>query len=301
MVVVGMFTANVFLNDVKAEEFPPTSRLQPKPDSSFPFNNPLSADAFVETDYFVENLSYPRETIEEDPYGEEIKQNYNVTPYTLKVSNNSLNEVAVTVLIDGTEIHRSCLSASKRITVKGAQEKPGHYDSALRELLWSRPKSVMQKNEDRDVVLPPEQLFNLGSIRVLFYAVKRWEEKVYEGPTDAEERSDENRGGNRIETTSKVREWSAEDRAPSFFKRVLPLTLPLSPSLPLSLSPHSPLQTVAKAKKVTGCSETGRVIASTVKSGSTSTAGSAGGYVTKNYYKPLIEEGAVQEICIRYR
>jgi len=260
MVVIGDFSCHILLGDAKAEEFPPTARMLANVSAGY--NNPNLADSFVETDYF-HATSYPRETKEEDPYGEEIIQNYNVTPYAIKVQNNSPNEVGCQVLVDGHMVFESCLGAGKESHVRGVQERPGHHDSAMRELLWSRPKSVMQKGERvADVALTPEQLFNLGAVRVQFYVVKRWSEEVLEAPAGSNQSTSSNRGDNQIEKVAK---------------------------------------SVAKAKKVTGCSETGNVIADTVKVKTQSGQGSSGGMITKHYYKALKDQAPVGEIVVRYR
>ena len=63
-------------------------------------------DAFVETNFHVDGVSYPMPTTETDPFGEEFVQHWPVTPYSLNVGNLSSSLARFQIWIDGEVARR---------------------------------------------------------------------------------------------------------------------------------------------------------------------------------------------------
>ncbi|KAH8067175.1 serine/threonine kinase [Aureococcus anophagefferens] len=90
----GAFEMHVVLGDTKAEEFAPVPGCPP-------------CDGFIEANLFVKGVSYPKETVETDPFGEEFTQAWPVTPYKLRVENHSNELRWLRVYVDGEPAYES--------------------------------------------------------------------------------------------------------------------------------------------------------------------------------------------------
>lgn len=124
-------------------------------------------DCFVETDLDVDNCSYPMETIESDPFGEEFTQTWNVTPYELKITNHSDKPTWVYLFIDGIEdFGKHYLEIDESKVIEGFTSK----DRSIEEFLFSRPR-LLQKNEEINEPTDEEK-FECASIKAVFYRVK---------------------------------------------------------------------------------------------------------------------------------
>ncbi|KAH8046904.1 serine/threonine kinase [Aureococcus anophagefferens] len=64
----GAFEMHVMLGESKAEEFAPVAGCAP-------------CDGFIEANLFVKGVSYQKEEVETDPFGETFTQAWPVTPY----------------------------------------------------------------------------------------------------------------------------------------------------------------------------------------------------------------------------
>jgi hypothetical protein len=115
---------------LKLEEYKPAHRTK-------------ECDAVVEADLDTQ-ASYPLETKECDPFGEEFVQFWNVTPIEVVISNQSGEDCWCYVFVDGEKdkgMHN--LSAGESKTIRGFTND----DGSVREILFSRPR-LLKKDED---------------------------------------------------------------------------------------------------------------------------------------------------------
>ena len=147
----GLYELNVMLGDSKAEEYKPVPTAP-------------SADAFVEANLFVKGVSYQKETEETDPFGEAFTQSWPVTPYKLRVVNNTDETRWVKLYVDGEEAFGTNVGPRAAKVLDGKQSVPGQNCSAVHELLFARPRLV-RRNESVDGV-DPAKILELQSIRL---------------------------------------------------------------------------------------------------------------------------------------
>ncbi|GMI32379.1 hypothetical protein TrCOL_g231 [Triparma columacea] len=150
-----------------------------------PAHRTKECDAVVEADLDTQ-ASYPLETKECDPFGEEFVQSWNVTPIEVFISNQSGEDCWCYVFVDGEKdkgMHN--LSAGESKTIRGFTND----DGSVREILFSRPRLL---KKDEDIQEPTEfEKFEVGSIRVDFHRV-----------TSKTNYTDHGRGGGGIVTHS---------------------------------------------------------------------------------------------------
>ncbi|GMI29962.1 hypothetical protein TrRE_jg7184, partial [Triparma retinervis] len=130
-----------------------------------PAHQTKECDAIVEADLDTQ-ASYPLETKECDPFGEEFVQFWNVTPIEVVISNQSGADCWCYLFVDGKKdkgMHS--LSAGESSTIRGFTND----DGSVREILFSRPRLL---KKDEDIQEPTEyEKFEVGSIRVDFHRV----------------------------------------------------------------------------------------------------------------------------------
>ena len=161
----GAVEVHVMLGDSKAEEFTPVAGCPP-------------CDAFIEANLFVKGLSYPKETVETDPFGEEFTQAWPVTPYKLRVENHSNELRWLKVYVDGEPAYGTSLKPGAVRVVEGKQSKPGSASSAVHELLFARPRLVrVTAGESVDATIDPAKLGEFESIRLDVHECTRGEKK----------------------------------------------------------------------------------------------------------------------------
>lgn len=93
-----------------------------------------------------EACSYPMKFDEQDPYGEAYTQEWPVTPYTLRVSNNLTTNVWVETSIDGSPAGTHFLCAGQSTDIEGFRVYNEAGARGHRPLLFSMPRQ-MRSNE----------------------------------------------------------------------------------------------------------------------------------------------------------
>jgi hypothetical protein len=160
----GAFEMHVMLGDTKAEEFAPVPGCPP-------------CDGFIEANLFVKGVSYQKETVETDPFGEEFTQAWPVTPYQVRVTNHTNELRWIRLYVDGEEAYGTNLLVDTPRILEGKQSKPGRGASAVHELLFARPRLV-RRDESVDGPIDPSKLNELESIRVDIYDCTKGETRT---------------------------------------------------------------------------------------------------------------------------
>lgn len=117
-------------------------------------------------------MSYQKEEVEQDPFGEEFTQAWPVTPYKVRVSNRTAERRWVRVSVDGEPAYGGSLKAGEARVIAGKQAKAGRSSSAVHELLFARPRLV-RAGEDAAAPADPARALEYESIRVDVHACSR--------------------------------------------------------------------------------------------------------------------------------
>lgn len=120
-------------------------------------------EAWVHADLFVEGVSYPLETEEEDPFGESFTQSWPVTPYKLRVSNNTGEKRCLVLYVDGVEAYGARFLPHSSRLLEGRQSRPGQSSSQINELLFARPRLVRR---GESAAVDPKLFPELESLRL---------------------------------------------------------------------------------------------------------------------------------------
>ena len=161
----GAFEMHVMLGDTKAEELAPVPGCPP-------------CDGFIEANLFVKGVSYPKETVETDPFGEEFTQAWPVTPYKVRVENHSNELRWLRVYVDGEPAYGTKIKPGAVRLMEGKQSKPGSSSSAVHELLFARPRLVrVNAGESVDGAVDPAKLGEFESIRLDVHECMQGEKK----------------------------------------------------------------------------------------------------------------------------
>ena len=158
----GAFEMHVMLGESKAEEFAPVAGCAP-------------CDGFIEANLFVKGVSYQKEEVETDPFGETFTQAWPVTPYKVRVSNHSNEQRWIRVYVDGEQAYGCNINAGETRVLEGKQSQPDQGASAIHELLFARPRLV-RRDENVDAPVDPAKLGEFESVRLDVHACTRGEE-----------------------------------------------------------------------------------------------------------------------------
>ena len=158
----GAFEMHVMLGESKAEEFAPVAGCAP-------------CDGFIEANLFVKGVSYQKEEVETDPFGETFTQAWPVTPYKVRVSNHSNEQRWIRVYVDGEQAYGCSINAGETRVLEGKQSQPDQGASAIHELLFARPRLV-RRDENVDAPVDPAKLGEFESVRLDVHACTRGEE-----------------------------------------------------------------------------------------------------------------------------
>mmetsp|Transcript_28278 Transcript_28278/g.84670 ORF Transcript_28278/g.84670 Transcript_28278/m.84670 type:complete len:245 (+) Transcript_28278:269-1003(+) len=160
----GAFGLEVMFGDSKCEELP-----APPDGSGAP-----AADAWVLANLFVQGVSYNMETEESDPFGETFKQSWPVTPYRLRIQNTTPTLRWFQLYVDGKLAYGATLKPNSTRIVEGMQARPGHGGSAVKELLFARPRLV-RPDEDAHAPVDPAQVAEFESIKLTVHPTTKGE------------------------------------------------------------------------------------------------------------------------------
>lgn len=139
--------------------------------------SPTSGDAWVESLLDVEGVTFRKETVDADPFGETFTQSWPVTPFTVRVTNHSPREVYAECYVDGKKAGtKHNLKAGEVHVFEGWSQDPsrGSTLSDVSEFLFSVPRRLRQGESDK-VDVNAAKALELETVRVAF------SESIYTG------------------------------------------------------------------------------------------------------------------------
>ena len=168
---------------VKDELFEMTVLVGGKPVVEHPPRPTGDEDGWIETDFFSPH-AFQMEFNEVNHHGECFTQKWPVTPYALRLSNESSETVFCKVWIDGEYALGKTIQAHEARVCSGFQARPGFGSSEERQLLFAPPRP-RAKHEAADGSVDCKLAMELSSIRVEFYPCvieKREAKRARHGP-----------------------------------------------------------------------------------------------------------------------
>ena len=111
----------VYVETVRLAHAAPRARPRPRRNEGSICGAP-GADA-PRRQRFDTPATYMQEVVEHDPYGERFTQRWPVTPYTLHVTNRSVEHVQAVVYIDGAKASRQFINPGATGEIKGFKDR----------------------------------------------------------------------------------------------------------------------------------------------------------------------------------